>query len=272
MSRPSISRGFSDTLLAAVLVMAVAIGLAIGVASDVRGDLIGEFDLKTGTFANAVLSSNMTMTGEPLPTSGNFTASGWTWSGATSPGTGLRLENLPVTFNGTFSQYTIAAEFDFGQVSSYRRLMLLTPNDSGLYVNSGKFEIVGYSPPGNFSGNITANNKTNIVVTRTSTGNVTVYQVSNPESPTPDVDPLFTFTDGSNIMVSPGNGTMEFFRDDGSDFSISGNASLIKIWDTPLTPEEVAFAFVPEPSTVALLAVAGGGAVLYLHRRRRRLR
>jgi hypothetical protein len=272
MPRPSINRGFPDAFLTAVLVMASVLAFAIGVMSDARGALIGDFDLTSGTFDNAVPSSPIAgiMTGQVSGGTGNFTVDGWSWSGATTPGSGLRLEGLPATANGTFSQYTIAIEFAYGVVGPAQyRLMWLTSGDDGLYVNNSKFAMYGY--PVTDNGTLTANQTTNFVVARAGNGTVTAYQVLNPEAPNPTVNQLFTFLDSSGILVSS-NGTMEFFRDNGtppSEFSTSGTASLIKLWDVPLTADEVKFAFVPEPATIALLAVAGGGAMLYLHRRRR---
>lgn len=275
MPLPPVNRGFSDTLLVAVLVMATAVAVAIGLVSDARGALIGEYDLTTGTFANAVPSSPISgnLSGVVSGGTGNFTLDGWSWSGATTPGNGLRLEGLPATANSTFSQYTIAIEFAFGVVQPLQyRLMWLTSGDNGLYVNNGKFAMYGYSVTDN--GTLTANQTTNFVVTRAGNGTVTAYQVFNPESPNPTANQLFTFNDSSGILVSS-NGTMEFFRDNGSppaEFSTSGTASLVKVWNVPLTAEEVKFAFVPEPATAALVVVAGGGVMLYLHRRRSRLR
>jgi hypothetical protein len=111
------------------------------------------------------------------------------------------------------------------------------------------------------------------ILTRSS-GNQTVtgYKVDY-SGPTPVANSIFTFTDFSNFFVSTGNVT-QFFRDNtsGMDYSSSGSASLIRIWDEPLTGTALNFSMVPEPGTIALLAVAGGGAILFLHRRRRTLR
>jgi hypothetical protein len=272
MTPPSIDRRFAETFLAAVLGMAVAVALAVGLMSDANGAPlpIGEFDLTTGTFDNSgSAGGTLTLSGVGDVPGALNPGTGWTWSDATTPGTGLKLEGVPDTVLGASGNYTIAVEFSFGTVSGTRRLMWFNASDDGLYVNNSQFAM--YGPPSlSDNGTLSVNVPANFVVTR-GNGTVSAYQITNPQTSNPTVLPLFSFNDSVSNYLASSNGTMEFFRDNTNspiEFSSSGSATLIKIWDVPLSGDDLKFAFVPEPATVTLLAVAGGGAMLYLHRRR----
>jgi hypothetical protein len=167
--------------------------------------------------------------------------------------------------------YTIGLRFSFSQVDDYRRVILFNAAaDQGMYTFNGTFRAVAGSFPE--GGSISANETVDFVLTR-SGGNQTVtgYTIAY-GGPTPVSTPIFSFTDSSGFFVSTGN--LTFFRDNigGTEYSSNGTASLIRIWDAPLSAGDITYSMVPEPATVALLAAAGGGAMLYLHRRRRRLR
>jgi hypothetical protein len=285
VSRPTISRRFSDTLLSAVLVMAVVVALAIGVMCDARGELIGEYDLTQGetlspqnlvplivperlgdlTFELPIPPGNATFT---------FNGTGSRWGNATNtPGAGVS-----VAVPSNFGNYTIGLRFSFGAMSSglYQRLLRFDDIDNGMYVfgngsGTGTFRFYDGAefPSG---GDLMNNTPVDFVMTRDG-GSGQVYGYTIAYSPNPVVTPVLNFVDDDDELVSTG-GVLEFFRDQtgGIEFSPSGSASLIKLWDVPLTAGEITYSMVPEPATVALLAAAGGGAMLYLRHRRRRLR
>ncbi len=269
MSRPSINRGFSETLLAAVLAMAVVIALAVGLARDARGELIGDYDLTQG----ATLSPQNLAVGLddlsflPASPTSTFNGTGWHWDSVGSPGA-----TVSADVDDGFGNFTIGLRFALGQVSGFNRVILFNATDDrGLYVDDGSFTLFGSPITG---GSIGLDETVDVVITRSNVGMmpVNVYTIDY-SGPTPEATQIgATFNDTFGIFTF---GTLaQFFRDDngGTEFSPSGTASLIRIWDAPLSGVELDSSMVPEPATIALLAVAGSGALLCLHRRRRRLR
>lgn len=235
-------------------------------------NLIGSYDLAAGSYANLISGSGSLGALSPVSTSGTFgfvtsgSNPGWSWSGATAPGTGLTLSGLPANDIGaTFGSYSIGVRFSLGQVSGYRRLIQFKDFDVGQYVFDGTFRFYdnGNNPEG---GSITANTTVDFVLTRTVSGTVTGYVNGSSV-------PVLSFVDGSDARTDA-NRTLHFFRDNtgGSDFSTSGNASLLRVWNGPLTAAEIptAMTAVPEPMTSVLLAVGAAGVGLRMSWRRTR--
>ena len=235
-------------------------------------NLIGSYDLAAGSYANSISGSGSLGSLSPISTSGTYgfvtsgSDPGWSWSGATAPGTGLTLSGLPINDVGSsFGSYSIGMRFSLGQVSGYRRLIQFQDADIGQYVFDGAFRFYdnGNNPSG---GSITANTTVDFVLTRTTTGTVTGYVNGSSI-------PVLSFLDGSDARTDS-NRTLQFFRDNtgGSDFSTSGNVSLLRVWNGLLTAAEIptAMTIVPEPTTAVLVTVGAAGAMLRRSRRRTR--
>lgn len=251
-SHPFANRWFTYRSL---VVLAV---LATGHTSH-GGTLIGNYDLTGGTYANSLSGSGALGALSPISTSGSLgfvssgTNPGWSWSNAGAPGTGLTVSGLPANDIGsTFGSYSIGMRFSLGQVTGYRKLIQFKDTDVGQYVFDGAFRFYdnGNNPLG---GSITANTTVDFVLTRTLTGTVTGYVDGS-------TVPVLTFVDGSDARTDA-NRTLQFFRDNtgGSDFSMSGNVSLLRIWNGPLTAAEIPNAMtavVPEPNAVLVAAIA----------------
>ena len=221
------------------------------------GTVIGNYDLAGGTYANSLSGPGALGALSPVFTSGSLgfvtsgTNPGWSWSGAGAPGTGLTLSGLPANDIGsTFGSYSIGIQFSLGQVTGYRRLIQFKDTDVGQYVFDGAFRFYdnGNNPLG---GSITANTTVDFVLTRTVTGSVNGYVNGSSV-------PVLSFVDGNDARTDT-NRTLQFFRDNtgSSDFSTSGNVSLLRIWNGPLAATEIPHAMtavVPEPSAVVLVA------------------
>jgi|688.fasta_scaffold29857_3 hypothetical protein len=257
------------TLLGAAVALVTATVSTISQA----GTLIGSYDLTAGTYANSISGTSAL---PPLvvqaATSGSYgfvtsgTDAGWFWSGANAPGTGLSVSGLPANEGTAFGHYSIGMRFSLGSVTGYRRLIRFKSSDFGQYVNNAAFEFYdgAVDPSG---GSLAANTFVDFVLTRDGVSNQVNAYLNGSSSP------IFTFIDGSNDASTDVNRTLGFFRDDALDFSPSGRAALIRIWDAPLAAADIptAMVVVPEPTTAINTAIiAAGCAVRMLLRRRRR--
>lgn len=225
------------------------------------GGLIGNFDLATGSFANTLSGSTALAALAPVSTSGTYgfvtsgTNPGWFWSGAVSPGTGVTLTGLPANDGGTFGNYSIGMRFAISQVAGYRRLIMFKDAEPGQYVHDGRFRFYdgGFN---NFTGGtITPDTFVDFVITRdAANGAVNAYLNGS-------ATPLFSFFDGVDARTNSAR-TLQFFRDNGTstpEFSAAGGLSLLRVWDSPLSAEQIPTAMtaaVPEPSGV-LFGAAG---------------
>jgi hypothetical protein len=237
------------------------------------GTMIGDYYLAGGSYANALSGSAALGSLSPVSTSGSFgfvtsgTNPGWFWSGATSPGTGLALAGLPANDGTTFGNYSIGMRFSMSSVTGlYKRLMLFkSGQDFGPYVANGAF--VFYDGDANPSGgSIATNTPVDFVLTRSrATKQVNGY-VNGSSTP------IFTFTDTANDgqtgSIAPR--TIQFFIDNGPEFSAAGGIGLLRVWDGPLTSAEIpnAMTVVPEPAA-GLLAIVGAATAGWWIRRRR---
>lgn len=237
------------------------------------GTMIGDYNLAGGSYANSLSGSAALGSLSVVSTSGTFgfvtsgTSPGWFWSGATSPGTGLSLSGLPANDGTTFGNYSIGMRFSMPSVTGlYKRLMLFkSGQDFGPYVANGAFEFydAGANPSG---GSITANTPVDFVLTRSgATKQINAYMNGSQT-------PIFTFTDTANDgqTASLAPRTIQFFIDNGPEFSAAGGIGLLRVWNGPLAAADIpnAMAVVPEPAA-GLLAIVGAAALGWWLRRRR---
>lgn len=245
---------------------------AFGPAAAVpAGTMIGDYNLAEGSYANALSGSGALGSLSPVSTTGTFgfvtsgSNPGWFWSGAGSPGSGLALAGLPANDGLTFGDYSIGMQFSLGTVTGlYRRLMLFqSGQDVGPYVANGAFEFYNLSPSG---GSITANATVDFLLTRNAvTKEVRAYLNGSST-------PIYSFIDSGNDArtgsIAPR--TIQFFIDNGPEFSASGRISLLRVWNGPLAAVDIpsAMSVVPEPGTGILVSVGAVAAAWWLRRRR----
>lgn len=257
-------------LLACFALFATAT-LGVGGTAIHAATLLANYDLASGSYANALSGSAALGALSPLATSGSFgfvtsgTNPGWFWSGAAAPGTGLSLSGLPANDGMTFGDYSIGIRFAFGQVAGYRKLIDFKDGNAGQYVHDGTFRFYDNGFNTITGGTIASDATADFVLTRAAgTGVVTAYLNGSSTA-------IFSFVDGVDARTDASR-TLTFFRDNGlvgTEFSNSGAISLLRIWNGPLTAEQIPTAmtaWVPEP---AGLAVAGFAAVFWWLGRRR---
>ena len=253
------------------LVAVVVAAVAPAVAQADSPTLIGDYLLSTGSFTNFASGTSTLGPLSVIPSSGTTgfitgTASdaGWFWNGATLPGTGLSVSGLPANDGGGFGRYSIGMRFQFSTVSgtpAFRRMITFADQDAGMYVTSGSFNFYA-NDTNNAGGTIAPDTFAEFVLTRNGTG-VTGYRNGSPI-------PVLSLGNDSGAGRST-SGTLQFFRDNtlGNEFSPAGRISLLRIWDGPLTAEQIPTAMVPEPSALALGGL-GVAAILARAWRRRR--
>jgi hypothetical protein len=254
--------------------VSLALATLAASADTITDNIIGNYELFGGSYANTLTGSAALPALNVIASSGTVgfvttgTAPGWFWSGASTPGTGLTVTGLPANEGGNFGNYSIGMRLTLGQVSGYRRLIYFKSSDFGQYVHDGAFRFYdgGFNNP--TGGSLTANTTVDFVLTRNAaTKEVKAYLNGSST-------PIFTFTDGSNEAVTTADRTLQFFRDDGNDFSPSGAAASIRIWKAPLTAADIPTAMtamVPEPATATLVTIAPAGLLLLRLRKARRL-
>lgn len=265
------SRPRGRLLPACWLVSAAAI-LGTGGTAVHGADLLANYDLASGSYANTFSGSTALGALTPLATSGSFgfvtsgTNPGWSWSGATAPGTGLAVAGLPANDGLTFGSYSIGMRFALGQVSGYRKLIDFKGSNVGQYVHDGLFRFYDGGFNTIVGGTLAADTAVDFVLTRTAgTGFVNAYLNGS-------ATPIFSFVDGGDARAD--GLALRFFRDDaasGSEFSLSGSISLLRIWNGPLAAEQIPTAMtsvVPEPAAGGF-SIAGTVVVLWWLRRRR---
>jgi hypothetical protein len=226
-------------------------------------DLIGDYRLIDGTLNNgysgpgALESLTVTQSGGFA----DFGPSGWAWSDAVSPGSGLNLSNLPLAVT---TSYSIGITAFFGETDGYRRLIDFKnqASDTGLYVHNNAFQFYEETENG---GSTSPFQEFTIVITRDDAKNVNIYTNANSV-------PILSFVDNEDLAVASAN-LLKFFQDDeavGGEFATIGSTSLIRVWNGALTPSEIANAMtiVPEPSTYALSMISAAGVAILARRRR----
>jgi hypothetical protein len=182
------------------------------------------------------------------------------------------------------SNYSIAllANFDIGGFNLISTKLFDFKNlstDAGLYINSvdGTLTFIDDSAviQGTGGAGLASLTYVQIVLTRDSSTNLTsVYE---------NGALVFSFTDNVGLAVmadssASGNAFLTAFKDDGGgigggnvDESSAGNIARLRLYDGPLTAEEVAAldAVVPESSTMSILLLGGIviGGVRFLRRK-----
>ncbi len=206
-------------------------------------DMIGDYRLSDGTLSNqyagpgALNALTVTQNGGTA----GFGPSGWSWSDAASPGTGLNLANIPGPVS---TAYSIGITAWVGETTGFRKLIDFKNQtvDAGFYVNSEQFRFYNLTQGG---GSVAAFVPFTIVLTRDGAKNVNVYLNGA-------VTPILSFVDSGDLAVAS-TGVLKFFQDDTSvsgEYAAMGSANLIRIWNGALSASQVAGAMtVPEPST-----------------------
>ena len=221
--------------------------------------LIGDYALSQSSYANTL--SGESALGSSLvavSTGGSFgfvtsgENPGWSWSNATSPGTGLSLSGLPANDGTGFGSYSIGMRFSLGQVSGWRKLIDFKPEEVGMYVVDGQFKFYddGTNPT---AGTIAANTPVDFILTRNTSGMLEAFLNGS-------TTPIFSSALGSEAKTDVSR-TLRFFVDrpgfGDNEFSSSGSISRLRVWNGPLTAAEIpnAMVVVPEPATGILLVV-----------------
>ena len=221
--------------------------------------LIGDYALSQSSYANTL--SGESALGSSLvavSTGGSFgfvtsgENPGWSWSNATSPGTGLSLSGLPANDGTGFGSYSIGMRFSLGQVSGWRKLIDFKPEEVGMYVVDGRFKFYddGTNPT---AGTIAANTPVDFILTRNTSGMLEAFLNGS-------TTPIFSSALGSEAKTDVSR-TLRFFVDrpgfGDNEFSSSGSISRLRVWNGPLTAAEIpnAMVVVPEPATGILLVI-----------------
>lgn len=221
--------------------------------------LIGDYALSQSSYANTLSGeSALGSTLVAVSTGGSFgfvtsgENPGWSWSNATSPGTGLSLSGLPANDGTGFGSYSIGMRFSLGQVSGWRKLIDFKPEEVGMYVVDGRFKFYddGTNPT---AGTIAANTPVDFILTRNTSGMLEAFLNGS-------TTPIFSSALGSEAKTDVSR-TLRFFVDrpgfGDNEFSSSGSISRLRVWNGPLTAAEIpnAMVVVPEPATGILLVV-----------------
>ena len=221
--------------------------------------LIGDYALSQSSYANTLSGeSALGSTLVAVSTGGSFgfvtsgENPGWSWSNATSPGTGLSLSGLPANDGTGFGSYSIGMRFSLGQVSGWRKLIDFKPEEVGMYVVDGRFKFYddGTNPT---AGTIAANTPVDFILTRNTSGMLEAFLNGS-------TTPIFSSALGSEAKTDVSR-TLRFFVDrpgfGDNEVSSSGSISLLRVWNGPLTAAEIpnAMVVVPEPATGILLVV-----------------
>ena len=227
--------------------------------------LIGDYALSQSSYANTLSGESAlgnSLVAVSTGSSFGFVTSGenpgWSWSNATSPGTGLSLSGLPANDGTGFGSYSIGMRFSLGQVASYRKLIDFRPGDVGMYVVDGRFKFYddGTNPT---AGTIAANTPVDFILTRNTSGMLEAFLNGS-------TTPIFSSALGTDFKTDVSR-TLRFFVDrpgiGDNEFSLSGSISRLRVWNGPLTAAEIpnAMVVVPEPATGILLVVI---EVLYI--------
>ena len=220
--------------------------------------LIGDYALSQSSYANTLSGESALGSLVAVSTGGSFgfvtsgENPGWSWSNATSPGTGLSLSGLPANDGTGFGSYSIGMRFSLGQVSGWRKLIDFKPEEVGMYVVDGRFKFYddGTNPT---AGTIAANTPVDFILTRNTSGMLEAFLNGS-------TTPIFSSALGSEAKTDVSR-TLRFFVDrpgfGDNEFSSSGSISRLRVWNGPLTAAEIpnAMVVVPEPATGILLVV-----------------
>lgn len=143
-------------------------------------------------------------------------------------GNGLYLPNATQAIRrGT---YTIAIRMRLFNTTDYARVVNFQGDeDTGLYVRDGDLVLYDLEQPDNNL--IVANQWVNVVLTRTGATNRVRGFVNGAQQ--------FNLADPAGFAVMSGS-TLRFFRDNSNREESAGVVSRIRLWNTALTPQQVA--------------------------------
>jgi uncharacterized delta-60 repeat protein len=165
--------------------------------------------------------------GSPMvPNGGTLGATGYTFAAGQGPNVSNALANT--------GEYSIEMVFRFDAVTSYRSILNFNglTADQAFYCNSGSVQFYSYSTGNSTSADLVAGQNHRVIITRNAATKVTTAYVNGVQRS--------QVTDTSNYYVaSSTGGILHFFRDNGGENS-SGFVDQIRIYDTVLTPAQVA--------------------------------
>lgn len=197
----------------------------------------------------------------------SYSAGVYSFSALGHPGSGLVLD-VPLAELDP-EEYSIGLRFSFSDLNGYNKIIDFKDlgSDLGLYYFNDNLNFY-YFDSGAL--NVTANDFYDVILTRTkATGEVSGFINSLHQ---------FSFIDSSQAGVPTqiaGASRFRFFHDDGvtSGEWTDGRVDEIRLWQHVLSQSEISDAFtsspvVPEPRSLAALALFGLGAFHLLRRRR----
>ncbi len=258
-----------------IFVLVWAVGMAVFTATPVPAALINQYDFN-GTFNDTLV------TGDPLAefnTAANgFAAGEWWWTADSNPGGGLIL-TTPIL---NPANYSVGIRFKFNEVSpGYRKIIsfLGSGSDRGLYFYNGVLNQYSID-----SGTTVFNPDTyyDLIITRDAATNNAKYYIVDNGMVLLEID---IADPGLETVPNLVGGRAQFllFHDDittSGEWTTGGTVQRIRVWDTPLTSNEIlnalndqtAAATVPtmnEWGILIFIMLAGAGSAYVLKRQDR---
>ncbi len=129
-------------------------------------------------------------------------------------------------------RYTMAIRMRFAEVDDYRRIINFKPvaadNDTGLYLSTSDLAFYDYPEPDHDP--VAADQWVLVVLTRAANGTLRGFL---------DGVRQFAVIDSQGLGKIGADNRLRFFRDNDNREEASGAVARIRIWDVPLTPDQV---------------------------------
>ncbi len=199
-------------------------------------DLIHQYDFNDNL--NDTLPTAIPLTTHPNTATSGYGSSEWWWTAGTSPGGGLVLET---TLLADPQSYSLRFSIKYNEVSSYRKIVSFkgTGDDNGFYFLNGN--IVFYPLGANNAISYNTNTFYDFIFSRGVDDVIRVYVVEGDGTVT-KVYEVSDSNDSSVPVLVDGKYQFMFFMDDtatSSEWTTGGSVRSIRVWNGPLTEEEV---------------------------------